>query len=105
MGKLFAITSSGKTLKSIVDLRFGKCRYLVIHRPGNEVSKLIENPFSGEEEPGMKLAEFLKEHEITSIITGGVGIRVSQYLAEHKIQLVLLEEEKIHIEDVLARLG
>lgn len=105
MGKHFAITSSGKTLKSMVDLRFGKCRYLVIHRPGDEVSKLIENPFREEEDPGMKLAEFLREHEITSIITGGVGIRVSQYLAEQKIQLVILEEDKIHIEDVLARLG
>jgi predicted Fe-Mo cluster-binding NifX family protein len=105
MGRQFAITSKGKTLKSCVDLRFGTCEYLVIHRPGDEVSRLIENPYKNEDETGLKLAMFLKENEITSIITGGVGVNVSNYLALQKLQLIQLEEEQIRIEEILGRIG
>ena len=105
MEKQFAITSCGKTLRSFHDLRFGRSRYLVVHKPGAEVSKLIENPFVEEEDADMQLAEFLKENKITSIITGGVGQEVCNYLSENKMQLILMDEEKIKIEDILTRLG
>jgi predicted Fe-Mo cluster-binding NifX family protein len=105
MGRQFAITSKGKTLKSQVDLRFGKCDYLVIHRPGDEVSRLIENPFRKENESGIKLAEFLKKIEITAIITGGVGVKVSDYLASQHLQLIQLEEGDMQIKEILERIG
>lgn len=105
MGKQFAITSKGKTIKSQVDLRFGKCEYLVIHRPGDEIARLIENPFRKEKDSGIKLAEYLKENEITSIITGGVGVDVSDYLAAQHLQLIQLEEGDMRIVDILQRIG
>ena len=105
MEKLFAITSCGKTVRSNHDFRFGKCNYLVIHKPGEDVSKLIVNPFKEEENADLLLAEFLMKNKITSIITGGVGVKVSDFLALHKMQLILMDEEKIKIEDILARLG
>lgn len=105
MGKQFAITSKGKTIKSQVDLRFGRCDYLVIHRPGDEVARLIENPFRKVKNPGIKLAEFLKKNEITAIITGGVGVEVSDYLASQHLQLIQLEEADMRIVDILERIG
>lgn len=105
MEKQFAITSCGKTLRSFHDLRFGKCRYVVVHKPGAEISRLIENPFVGENNPDMQLAEFLKNNRVTSIITGGVSHEVCNYLSKHKMQLILMDEEKIKIEDILTRLG
>jgi predicted Fe-Mo cluster-binding NifX family protein len=105
MEKQFAITSCGKTLRSFHDLRFGKCRYLVVHKPGAEVSRLIENPFMEEVDADMQLAEFLRENRITSIITGGVSIEACDFLSSHKMQLIMMDEEKIKIEDILTRLG
>lgn len=105
MEKLFAITSTGKTLRSIHDLQFGRCKFLVIHKPGEDVSKLVANPFKEEENADMQLAEFLVKNNITSVITGGVGIKVSDYLAAHKIQLIIMDEEKIKIEEILTRIG
>lgn len=105
MEKYFAITSSGKTLRSFWDLRFGQCPYLILHKPGSDISKLLENPFRFDEDPDLRLAEFLKENEVNAIITGGVGVAASQLLSENKIQVIILNEEKIKIEDVLARLG
>jgi predicted Fe-Mo cluster-binding NifX family protein len=105
MEKQFAITSSGKTLRSCHDLRFGRCKYVIFHTPGADVSKLIENPFINEENADMQLAEFLRAHKITSIITGGVSLKVCNFLADHKMQLIMMDEEKIKIEDILFRLG
>jgi predicted Fe-Mo cluster-binding NifX family protein len=105
MKKQFAITSSGKTLRSFHDLRFGRCKYLIIHTPGADVSKLVENPFIDNEDADMRLAEFLSENKITSIITGGVGLKVSNFLTEQKMQLIMMDEDKIKIEDILSRIG
>lgn len=105
MEKQFAITSCGKTLRSFHDLQFGKCSYLVIHKPGEDECKLIVNPFKEEENADLQLAEFLMKNNITSIITGSAGVKVSDYLAAHKMQLILMDEEKIKIEEILTRIG
>ncbi len=105
MKKQYAITSSGKTLRSFHDLRFGQCNYLVIHTPGADVSKLIVNPFSGREDADMQLAEFLLQNSITSIITGGVATPVSNFLVKQKMQHIMMDEDKIKIEEILSRLG
>lgn len=105
MEKQFAITSSGKTLRSFHDLRFGKCKYVVVHKPGADVSHLIENPFLEEDNADMSLALYLKDNKVTSIITGGVGQEVCNFLTDNKMQLILMDEEKIKIEDILTRLG
>jgi len=105
MKKQYAITSSGKTLRSFHDLRFGQCNYLVIHTPGADVSKLIANPFAGEEDADMQLAEFLHQNRITSIITGGVETKVSHFLVQQKMQHIMMDEDKIKIEEILSRLG
>lgn len=105
MEKYFAITSNGKTLRSFWDLRFGQCPYLILHQPGSDVSKLLENPFRFDEDPDLRLAEFLKENGVNTIITGGVGVAASQFLSENKINIIILNEGKIKIEDVLSRIG
>jgi len=104
MGKLFAITSSGKTEKSFLDLRFGKCLNVVIFDPEKNAFSIQENPCLDAEHTGVKLVEYLKEQGVTTIITGEVGPMVSQKLENEKIQLVLLPEERIKIEEVMDRI-
>jgi predicted Fe-Mo cluster-binding NifX family protein len=105
MGKLFAITSSGKTEKSFLDLRFGKCLNFVLFDPEANTYSINENPFLEAEHSGIKLVEYLKEKGVTTIITGEVGPMVSQKLEKDKIQLVLLPEERIKIEEVMDRIS
>ena len=54
MNKIFAISSSGKTEKSMLDLRFGKCENIVIYNVEKNQFSIVENPFK-EEELGSKL--------------------------------------------------
>ncbi len=104
MSKIFAVSSAGKTLKSNLDLRFGKCEYVVIYDEDAVSSSVVENPFKNEAHSGVQLISFLKGKGISSIITGEVGPMVSRLLEKEKIQLILLPEEKIRIEEILERL-
>ena len=105
MGKLYAITSAGKTEKSFLDLRFGKCANIVFYNPEKNEYAIQENQFLEAEHSGLSLIEYLKKKGVTTIITGEVGPKVSDKLEEEKIQLVLLHEERIKIEEVIGRIN
>jgi len=105
MGKIYAITSTGKTEKSFLDLRFGKCEYVVLFDAAKNQYSISENPFIGENHSGVKLVDYLKEQGVTTIITGEVGPMVSSRLEEEKLQLVLLAEERIKVEEIMDRIN
>jgi len=105
MGKIFAITSTGKTEKSFLDLRFGKSQNVVIFDVEKNQFSVFENPFKEQENSGIQLVSYLKDQGITTIITGEVGPKVSQQLEKDKLQLVLLHEERIKIEEVMDRIN
>lgn len=105
MNKIYAITSTGKTEKSFLDLRFGKCQYYVIFDSEQNQYSISENQFLKEEQSGIKLVEHLKKQGVTSIVTGEVGPMVSTLLEKEKIQLVLLSEERIKVDEVMDRIS
>ena len=105
MSKIYAITSTGKTEKSFLDLRFGKCENVVLFDVEKNQYSIEENPFIGENHSGVKLVEFLKERGVSTIITGEVGPMVSALLEKEKLQLVLLAEERIKVEEIRDRIG
>ena len=105
MGKKFAITSAGKTEKSFLDIRFGKCENVVLYNTEDGKISIQENPFKNTEHSGIKLVKYLQKEGVSTIITGEVGPMVSALLEKEKLQLVLLEEERIKIEDIVARIG
>ena len=104
MDKIFAITCAGKTEKSFMDLRFGKCENLVIFNITKNQYSIIENPFKDEGNSGIQLVSYLKEMGVTSIITGEIGPKVSSLLETEKFQLILLPEERIKIEEIMNRI-
>ena len=104
MEKIFAITSIGKTEKSLLDLRFGKCENIVIFNVAKNQYSIIENPFRNHENSGIQLAGLLKKEGVTTIITGEIGPKAGKIIEKEKLQLVLLSEERIKIEDVLNRI-
>ena len=54
---------------------------------------------------GLDLVKFLKKEGVSVIITGEVGPQVSDILTKEKVQLVLLNEEKIKIEEIIDRVS
>jgi predicted Fe-Mo cluster-binding NifX family protein len=104
MDKIFAISSAGKTEKSFLDLRFGKCENIVFYNATSDSYSIIENPYKNSEHSGVKLVKFLQNENVSTVITGEVGPMASSLLEKEKLQLVLLQEERIKIEDIIARI-
>ncbi len=104
MGKIFAISSSGKTEKSFLDLRFGKCENVVLYDQSTGNYSIIENQYKNTDHSGEQLVQFLKKKGVSVVITGEVGPRASSALQKEKLQLVLLHEEKIKVEEVIDRI-
>ncbi len=104
MSKIFAISSTGKTGKSFLDLRFGKCENIVLYNKETQDISIVENPYKNEQHSGTNLVNFLKEKGVSAIITGEVGPMVSNLLDKEKLQLILLPEEKIKIDDIIAKI-
>ena len=104
MKKVFAISSTGKTEKSLLDLRFGKCENIVIFNANNNQFSIIENPYKNSDNSGIKLVNRLKKEGVTTIITGEVGPKAGKIIEQEKLQLVLLSEERIKIEEVMNRI-
>lgn len=105
MSKIYAISSTGKTEKSFLDIRFGKCEYIVIFDVEKNQYSIAENQFLNESHSGIKLVEYLKDQGVNTIITGEVGPMVSAQLEKDKIQLVLLSEERIKIDEIMDRIS
>ncbi len=103
MSKIFAITSTGKTGKSFLDLRFGKCENVVLYNKETRDLSIMENPYKNTPHSGTQLVNFLKEKGVSAIITGEVGPMVSSLLEKEKFQLIFLPEEKIKIDEIIAR--
>lgn len=104
MSKIFAISSAGKTEKSFLDLRFGKCENVVLYNSSADAFSIVENPYRNSEQSGVKLVKFLQNEGVSTIITGEVGPMVSNLLEKERLQLVLLVEERIKIEEIIARI-
>ncbi len=104
MKKMYAISSKGKTLKSFLDIRFGRCENIVLFDGEKKDHAIIENPFKEEDKAGVQLVEFLKKHGVSIVVTGEVGPKVQELLKKHGTQLVLIDEERIKIEDVLNKI-
>ncbi len=104
MDKIFAISSTGKTGKSFLDLRFGKCENVVLYNKTTNTFSIVENPYKDAPNSGIQLVKFLINEGVSTIITGEVGPAVSSLLEKEKLQLVLLEEEKIKINEIIEKM-
>ncbi|MDD4142992.1 MAG: NifB/NifX family molybdenum-iron cluster-binding protein [Prolixibacteraceae bacterium] len=105
MSKIFAISSTGKSEKSFLDLRFGKCENIVIYNSESKESLIIDNPYKNSDRSGIQLVKFLHKQGASIIITGEAGPQVISLLQKKKSQLVLMDEEKIKIEEIIARIN
>lgn len=104
MDKIYAITSTSKSGRSFLDLRFGKSEYVALFNKANRRYTIFENPYKNEPDNGVKLLKHLVKEGVSVLITGEVGPDVSELLEKEKVQLVLLPEEKIKVEEVMNKI-
>jgi predicted Fe-Mo cluster-binding NifX family protein len=83
-----AISSSGTTLQSNVDPRFGRCPYYIIYDTESDSSKYVENK-SGQATggAGIQAAQMISNMNVESLITGNIGPNAYRVLSEASIKI------------------
>ncbi|MGB9833050.1 MAG: NifB/NifX family molybdenum-iron cluster-binding protein, partial [Caldisericum exile] len=86
---IVAITSSGNTLDSIVDPRFGRCPYFIIVDTDTMQFKVIENSGMGRQGgAGVNAAQLLVDEGVQVLISGNVGPNAEQALKSGGIRII-----------------
>jgi predicted Fe-Mo cluster-binding NifX family protein len=83
-----AISSSGTTLQSNVDPRFGRCSYYIIYDTESDSFKYVENK-SGQATggAGIQAAQMISNMNVESLITGNIGPNAYRVLFEASIKI------------------
>lgn len=92
-----AITSQGTDVHSLIDSRFGRCRYFYIYETDTKTGEVIDNgdSISLVQGAGIQTAQTLVEKDVVGVITGFCGPKAFKVLAESSIKVFSLENETV----------
>ncbi|MBN2862026.1 MAG: hypothetical protein JXN62_02620 [Bacteroidales bacterium] len=101
-----AITSTGKTLDSKLDQRFGRCSYFVIYDTDIKSIEFIPNPNrDAQNGAGPASVQIVASRNVGKIISGEFGIKIKSLLDSLKIQMVVLKEQEKTIDEIIKMLN
>lgn len=101
-----AITSTGKSLESKLDQRFGRCAYFAIYDPETKNVDFIVNPNKeAVNGAGPATVQLVASKQVGKIISGEFGIKIKSLLDSLKIQMVVLKEDNKTINEIIKMLN
>lgn len=101
-----AITSTGNSLESKLDQRFGRCHYFVIYDTESKSMEFIPNPNKEmEENVGAASVELVASRHVNKIVSGDFGIKIKSLLDSLKIQMIVLKQPEISITKIIKMLN
>ncbi len=101
-----AITSTGNTLDSIIDQRFGRCAFFVIYDTDTKAMEFIPNPNKdAEESAGPASVQLVASRNANKIISGEFGIKIKTLLDSLKIQMIAIKEPCKTINNIIEMLN
>jgi predicted Fe-Mo cluster-binding NifX family protein len=97
-----AITSSGNSLESKLDRRFGRCPYFVIYDTENQAVEFTPNPNQDNiEGAGPAAVKLLASKGVRKVVSGEFGIKVKGISDQLQIQLVVLNDPEKKISQII----
>ena len=100
-----AITSTGNTLDSKLDQRFGRCAFFVIYDTETKGMEYIPNPnIDAQEGAGPASVQLVASRGVNQIISGEFGIKIKSLLDSLKIQMIVYKEPEKKIADIIKML-
>lgn len=97
-----AITSTGNSLDSKIDKRFGLCSFFVIYDTETKSVEFIPNPNKDAEEgAGPASVQLVATRKADKIVSGEFGMKIKPLLDSLKIQMIVLKEPERTISDII----
>jgi predicted Fe-Mo cluster-binding NifX family protein len=89
-----AVTSTGRTLESMLDTRFGRARYLIVEDLKTKELTVVDNTMNmnAAQGAGIQAAQNASRLGVNAIITGNVGPKAFQALNAAGIKVYLCEQ-------------
>lgn len=99
------ITSTGKSLNSKMDLRFGRAAWFCIYNRETSETEFIENEnVNAKGGAGTKVAEKVAELGVTKVISGDFGPKAKSLLERFKIQMIILDETNNTLQEIIDKI-
>lgn len=96
------ITSSGNSLKSKIDLRFGRASWFCVYNSANDSFQFIENEHKNVNGgAGTKAAETVADLNAKRVISGDFGPKAKALLEQFKIQMIILDFQNKTIGEII----
>jgi len=96
-----AITSTGNSLESELDPRFGRCAYFIIYDTETKEHDIIRNENKNiDDGAGPKAVELIASHQVKKVISKEFGIKIKSLLCDYKIQMIMIKEKRT-IEEII----
>jgi predicted Fe-Mo cluster-binding NifX family protein len=97
-----AISSSGKTLDSPLDPRFGRCAWFLVIDPADMRYEAFDNQSAAQGSgAGIQAAQFLVDKNVAAVVTGHVGPNAVQTLSAAGIEI--FAEQQGTVKEVVER--
>ena len=101
-----AITSTGQSLESTIDQRFGRCAFFVIYDTETGGVEIHPNPNrDAEEGAGPASVQLVASKEVQKIVSGEFGVKIKSLLDSLKIQMVVYKEPEKTVKSVIYMLN
>ena len=101
-----ARTSTGQSLESTIDQRFGRCAFFVIYDTETGGVEILPNPNrDAEEGAGPASVQLVASKEVKKIVSGEFGVKIKSLLDSLKIQMVVYKEPEKTVKSVIYMLN
>jgi len=101
-----AITSTGNSLESKLDQRFGRCGFFIIYDNETQGIEFLPNPNKDTlEGAGPASVQLVASRKVNKIISGEFGIKIKSLLDSLKIQMIILKEPEKTIGEIINMLN
>ncbi len=101
-----AITSTGNTLDSTLDQRFGRCTCFVIYNTETKGIEFIPNPNrDAQEGAGPASVQIVASKGVEKVISGEFGFKIKSLFDSLKIQMIVLKEQEKKISEIIDMLN
>ena len=101
-----AITSTGQSLDSTIDQRFGRCAFFIIYDTETGGVEILPNPNKNAEEgAGPASVQMVASKGVVKIISGEFGVKIKSLLDSLKIQMVVYKEKDKSIQSIIDMLN
>ncbi len=101
-----AIASTGNTLDSKVNRRFGRCAFFVIYDDESGSTEFIPNQHKDDEEgAGPAAVQLVTSRDAGQIVSGEFGIKIKPLLDSQRIRMIVVQEADKDIGEIIELLN